>query len=126
VLGEYDPSRRRPSFEGAADLVLREKVPPDHFQGLFINPQNSYLRVYDINGCSVIVTKGYGKWHMSVAHPTRYPLWDEVAAARYGAVPEGVTMAMLLPPRDKYINNHKYCFQLVEVVSAGPMSWETK
>lgn len=54
-------------------------------------------------------------WHMSIAHPERYPTWDEVAKARYELIPDGATMAMLLPPRSEYINIHNFCFQLWEI-----------
>ena len=62
-------------------------------------------------------------WHLSVSHrtnehpprPGRYPQWDEVADARYRFVPDGVTMAMLLPPQAEYINIHETCFHLWEV-----------
>lgn len=41
---------------------------------------------------------GHG-WHLSISHPSRYPTWDEIRDARYDLVPDGCTLAMLLPPR---------------------------
>lgn len=55
------------------------------------------------------------RWHLSISHPMRYPKWDEIAAARYDLVPDHLTMAMLLPPRDEYVNLHKNCFHLHEL-----------
>lgn len=54
------------------------------------------------------------QWHLSIAHPSRYPTWDEIAQARYDLVPDDVTMVMLLPPRREYVNVHKNCFHLHE------------
>jgi len=63
------------------------------------------------------------QWHLSISHrtsthpprPGRYPEWDEITDARYRFVPDGVTMAMLLPPRAEYVNAHDTCFQLWQV-----------
>jgi hypothetical protein len=54
-------------------------------------------------------------WHLSISHPVRYPTWDEVADARYELVPDDVTMAMLLPPRDEYVNVHEHVFHLWQI-----------
>lgn len=62
-------------------------------------------------------------WHLSISHrtndatpqPGRYPTWDEIAAARYLFCPDGVTMAMLLPPKSEYVNAHTTTFHLWEV-----------
>jgi hypothetical protein len=64
---------------------------------------------------TVMVSRDDGKWHMSVSHPTRYPTWDEIRDARYEFIPDEITMAMFLPPRDQYINVHENCFHLHEV-----------
>lgn len=82
------------------------------------------------SGCSVIVGREPAKantsglvlpesalmlWHLSIAHVDRYPTWDEIADVRYRLVPEDVTMAMLLPPPDEYVNAHEHCFHLWEI-----------
>lgn len=54
-------------------------------------------------------------WHLSIAHQHRYPTWDEIADVRYELVPEDVTMAMLLPPADEYVNEHEHCFHLWQI-----------
>jgi hypothetical protein len=71
--------------------------------------------VSDESKCSLFVsfTHQYG-WHLSIAHPWRNPSWDEIASARYEFVPDEITMAMILPPEDEYINIHEHCFQLCE------------
>src|SRR4051812_34239880 len=92
----------------AIDLPWKE-LPPKGL-GNLINEYNSYLRAYKIGECSVIVTREYGKWHMSIAHPNRYPTWDECAQARYKAIPDNIWMAMILPPSGRYINMNTNCF----------------
>ena len=67
-------------------------------------------------------------WHLSISHrtsqtrprPGRYPTWDEIADARYRFVPNEVTMAMLLPPREEYVNLHETTFHLHEVAGDVP------
>ena len=54
-------------------------------------------------------------WHISVSHASRYPTWDEVADVRYMLVPDDVTMALLLPPRDQYVNVDGHCFHLWQI-----------
>lgn len=54
-------------------------------------------------------------WHLSIAHAHRYPTWDEIADVRYELVPGDVTMAMLLPPPDSYVNAHEHCFHLWQI-----------
>jgi hypothetical protein len=53
--------------------------------------------------------------HLSVAHETRLPTWDEVADVRYELVPDEVTMALLLPPRGEYVNAHDHCLHLWQI-----------
>lgn len=82
------------------------------------------------SGCSVIVAHEPARavpaglwlppdelllWHLSIAHTDRYPSWDEVADVRYKLVPDDVTMAMLLPPSDEYVNAHEHCFHLWQI-----------
>jgi hypothetical protein len=58
-------------------------------------------------------------WHLSIAVPHRNPSWEEIRQARYDLVPDEVTMAMLLPPREEYMNIHKFCFHLYQVPGDG-------
>lgn len=64
---------------------------------------------------TVIVTKDADRWHMSIAHPGRYPTWEEISEARYQFVPNDVYMAMGLPPKHVYVNLHPNCFHLWEM-----------
>jgi hypothetical protein len=56
-------------------------------------------------------------WHLSISHPHRYPDWDTIADARYSLMPDEITVAMFLPPRAEYVNLHKNCFHLHEVLT---------
>jgi hypothetical protein len=105
----------RPSYEQARPLRLAEIPPDPKFEAMVLDKNNSYVRAYTLGECTVSVTKEFGDWHLSIAHPRRYPTWDEVAEARYRLLPADRTFAMLLPPKDQYINIHNFCFQLLEV-----------
>ena len=70
-------------------------------------------RAYRMGGCIIFLGTIPGQGlHMSIAHPTRYPTWDEVADARYALIPDDVTMAMVLPPSSQYVNLYPNCFHL--------------
>jgi len=58
------------------------------------------------------VTQAY---HLSLAHPDRYPTWDEVAYVRYALIPDDAFMVMALPSQKDYINFHNFCFQMHEI-----------
>lgn len=103
----------RPSFADRAPLELVEIVPPPQLAARFLGI-SPVLRAFKLGGCSVIVTRELGRWHMSIANPVRYPHWDEVAEAKYRILPK-VNMAMALPPIDAYVNANENCFQLLEI-----------
>ena len=79
--------------------------------------ENNVLKggVYQDGDLRVVVSIDAGYWHMSISHPSRYPTWDEIKEARYKYTPNEVTMAMLLPPKEEYVNVHPNCFHLWEV-----------
>lgn len=70
--------------------------------------------------CIVSRNPGSG-WHVSVSHTDRYPTWDEVADARYRFTPNRVTLAMLLPPREEFVNVHDTTLHLHEVPGDTPI-----
>jgi hypothetical protein len=108
-------SNKRPSFEARKALRLLEIPVPAETERRLLNAANGYVRAYLLGECSILVTKEYGRWHFSIAHPRRYPTWDEVAEARYRLLPAGLHAAMILPPKGEYINMHEFCFQVIEV-----------
>lgn len=75
-------------------------------------------RCYRMGGCFIMNSlepiAGMDRlaYHMSISHPKHYPTWDMVAAARYALIPNEITMVMVLPPREEYVNIHEFCFQL--------------
>jgi hypothetical protein len=90
-----------------------------------------WVRAYrTASGCGVFVAQEAAKqapagiwlppgerllWHVSISHRHRYPGWDEIADVRYELVPDDVTMAMLLPPPDQYLNIHEHVFHLWQI-----------
>lgn len=72
---------------------------------------------YLMGRCSILLSPpiedGWG-WHMSIAHPKRYPTWDEIAKARYDLLPDDRVFVMVLPAVRDYVNVHENCFHLWE------------
>lgn len=72
---------------------------------------------------SVLVGPEPEGFHLSISHrtneqppkPGRYPTWDEIVEARYEFCPPQMTMAMLLPPKEEYVNVHATTFHLWEM-----------
>ena len=56
-------------------------------------------------------TNGY---ILSISKKDRYPSWDEIAHIRYALIPDTITMVMVLPSKQEYINVHNFCFILHE------------
>ena len=77
-------------------------------------------RCFLFGECSILVGRGPQGWHVSIAHPNRYPTWDEIAEVRYRLIPDDVTVAMILPPSSTYVNNHPNCFHLWEIEGHQP------
>lgn len=80
------------------------------------------LKWYTWGDCKVMVGPEPPGWHMSISHPTRNPNWEEIKQARYDLCPHDVTMAMILPPTDEYINIHNFCFHLHQIPTDGEIS----
>lgn len=72
-------------------------------------------RMYHMGKITVILSQSHFGWHISISHPTRYPRWDEIADARYALIPDEITMGMILPPKDEYVNLHSNVFHLWEI-----------
>lgn len=70
---------------------------------------------FRFRGCKILVSREFGKWHLSISHPEKYPDWDTIRDARYALLPDDITMAMLLPPTSQYVNVHHNCFHLHEI-----------
>ena len=83
---------------------------------LIIAGVNSYLRVYVVGECNVIVTREQGAYHMSVTHPKHQPTWAEIADAWYACVPGAAarTGVIVLPPEAEYVNIHSRCHHVHE------------
>lgn len=79
-----------------------------------IEPGSRFFRMGTQISIILSRTDDYG-WHMSIAHPKRYPTWDEIAKARYELIPDDCTMALMLPPRSQYVNIHNWCMQVHQV-----------
>lgn len=71
------------------------------------------LKGYYMGRCTITVGTSHLGYHLSIAHPKRYPTWDEIAKARYELLPADLTFVMVFPPSENYVN-HNNCFHLWE------------
>ena len=78
-------------------------------------PPGEMVKAYRLGECTVIITREFGQWHLSINHAGREPTWAEISQARYRLLPDDITMVMLLPPRREYVNINKNVFQLVQL-----------
>jgi hypothetical protein len=84
------------------------------------------VRRLRLDECTILVAReplgpnGELRWHLSISHPSRYPSWDEIKVARYTLTPPEITMSMLLPPLDEYVNVEAQdnVFHLHEIVES--------
>ncbi len=69
--------------------------------------------------CKIIVSPPFRQcgWHMSISCAAREPLWNEIRDAWYDLIPNSDQRngAMFFPPKDEYVNVHKFCFHIHEV-----------
>lgn len=72
-------------------------------------------KAYRFGRCQVIIDRRQDEWHMSISHHRANPTWEEIRDARYQLIPNEVTMAMILPPKEQYVNLHEFCFHLHEI-----------
>ena len=70
---------------------------------------------FRIHGCTVVVTKDAGLWHLSISHPSRLPKYEEIKEARYKLLPDVHYAAQIFPPEDEFVNVHLYCIHLWEL-----------
>lgn len=107
----------------AAAIKLRWHEVPVPGQLLLMAPMTRGWQAEVGDGhLSVFAGREPDGFHLSISHrknrdnsPGRYPFWDEVADARYRFAPAEVTMAMLLPPTEEYVNVHATTFHLWEI-----------
>jgi hypothetical protein len=115
--------RRDRSFHVGEGPKPQTKLPPIKEESLPVQMQiwmadgslEPGTRLYSMGQCSIMVSppidEGWG-WHLSIAHPTRYPSWDEVAKARYELLPLDLNFEMPLPRPEDYVSIHENCFQV--------------
>jgi hypothetical protein len=76
-------------------------------------------KAYYLGQCTVIVAIENERWHLSIANRHRYPTWDEIKEARDLLLPGDIFVAMVMPPKEYYVNLHQNCFHLWEMKDGG-------
>lgn len=101
------PNRYKTSWEVRNGYKIGERPSSQQYAEGVFDSETTKLRV--------IVSKDVGHWHLSISHPDRYPTLDEIRDVRYLFLPDNVTMAMIYPPMNEYVNVHPNCFHLWEI-----------
>ena len=78
-----------------------------------------FCRAFTWGNTRVFAGKEPTGWHLSISCPDRNPTWEEIKQARYDHCPHDITMAMILPPTEEYVNIHNFCFHLHQIPNEG-------
>lgn len=76
------------------------------------------FRYFTMGDCVILVARkplgedGALEWHLSISCQDRYPTWDEISDAREKLLPADEAFGFVLPRRDRYVNEHEFCFHL--------------
>ena len=60
-----------------------------------------------------------GGWHLSVSTKNRLPSYEEMKDIRYKFLPNRINAVEIFPPREKFVNIHKFCRHLWEMPEDG-------
>lgn len=71
--------------------------------------------IFHTNETTVFCSIEGGMWHLSISHPNRNPMYDEIKEARYKYMPDNINVAVLFPPIDEFVNLHSFCFHLWQI-----------
>lgn len=88
---------------------------PEMFALMLAGQIQADTKAYRMGKVKILCSKDEYGYDLSIACTDRYPTWDEVAKARYELTPSEITMVMILPPPEEYINIHKFVFHLKQV-----------
>lgn len=109
-------------------MNVRRREPPAMLARLLDEPGSGWLSIeaFDIrpdgaSGGTYSVLLGReriaaddARWHISVAHPARVPVWGDLVAIAHRLRP-GVCFVVGVPPRSWWINVHPNCLHLWEL-----------
>lgn len=70
---------------------------------------------FKMGRCNIIVAIEFNRWHLSISTPNASPSYKEIKEARYKYLPNNITVAQLFPPKEEFVNLHKYCHHLFEI-----------
>jgi len=54
-------------------------------------------------------------WHISASLANRLPTYEELKEIRYRLAPGNITMAMIFPPKEEFVNLHEFCHHLHQI-----------
>lgn len=70
-------------------------------------------RYFTYGELTVLLTREFGRLHLSVSHPQRMPTWGEVSEIFYNHIRENdETVVLVLPKPENFVNLHQFCFHV--------------
>jgi hypothetical protein len=121
------PGTHEPGFE---EPPIREiKVPPA-VERMAIERGATRFFGATMGECRILLghepdEQGRLRWHLTISCESRHPSWDEIKTARYRFCGPDLTMAMILPIAERYINvpAQDHVFQLWELIAEEAEGW---
>ena len=127
VPGTFKQRVEKPYRDRSQESLVAEKI--------LLYAGALYAERWVVGKCTVMFAREPNRdgfiWHLSIAHPTREPRWDEIKTAVYGIpsvralTEEGLAWAQILGRvgKGEWVNVHDNCFHLYAI--DDPLSdWE--
>lgn len=97
-----------------------------------IKDETIELYAFKMGECQMLLgyepsgVNGEMRWHLTISCLDRHPTWDEIKTARYRLLGPNMTVAMILPPPQFYVNlpSQNHVMQLWEIDDPARI-WET-
>lgn len=77
--------------------------------------EHPQMRSYRLRTLRILESYDKGCHHLSVSHPSRVPTWQEMEKIYKELGKDNPQMAMILPPKEQYVNVHDNCLHLFAI-----------
>lgn len=109
------PGTHEPGF---VERPILEYPVPAAVQELHDAMHSEQVHLLWMGECRIILALEDNRWHLTISCEDRHPSWDEIKTARYRIIGPDLTMAMITPPVESYINieTQDHVFHLWQLV----------
>lgn len=87
---------------------------PGENKSKIVNGRVYRYTYYNWKGFDVIIDQ-YNGYHLTLCGRGKLPTYEDLKTARYKFLPNDCYMAEIFPPKEEFINIHKYARQLYQV-----------